>query len=72
MLDKNLEDLGSDKSRIISATVFVANIDDKPSIDEIWNEWIGSDRANWPQRACVGVELGGNWMIEITVVAVRS
>lgn len=71
-LDKNLSELGSDKTKIISANVFVANIDDKPSIDKIWNEWIGSNPAQWPQRACLGVDLGGNWLIEITVCAARN
>ena len=72
MLDKNLAELGSDKTKILSAYVFIANIDDKPKMDEVWNEWIGSDPQNWPQRACLGVELGGNWLIEITVTAVRD
>lgn len=71
MLDKNLDELGTNKTRIISASVFIANIDDKPIMDEIWNEWIGSDPAHWPQRACLGVDLGGNWLIEITVIAAR-
>jgi len=71
-LDKNLLELGSDKSRIISAQVFIANINDKPVLDAVWNEWIGGDPANWPQRACLGVDLGGNWLVEIVVTAVRG
>jgi enamine deaminase RidA (YjgF/YER057c/UK114 family) len=67
-----LAELGSDKSRIISANVFIANIHDKPVRDEVWNEWIGSNPENWPQRACLGVDLGGNWLIEITVTALRD
>ena len=42
-LEKNLVDLGSDKSRILSANVYLANIDDKPSMDEIWKDWIGNN-----------------------------
>ncbi len=72
MLENNLVELGSDKSRIISANVFVASIEQKPSMDAIWNEWIGNNPAHWPQRACLGVELGGNWLIEITVTALRG
>jgi len=71
-LDKNLQELGSDKTRILSAHVFIANINDKPVMDKVWNEWIGNNADHWPQRACLGVELGGNWLIEITVMAVRS
>ena len=72
VLDKNLQDLGSDKTRIVSAQLFIANIDDKPVMDRVWNEWIGSDPAHWPQRACLGVDLVGHWLIEITVTAVRE
>jgi len=38
----------------------------------VWNEWIGSNPDNWPQRACLGVSLGGNWLIEVTVTAVSE
>jgi len=70
-IEVNLEELGSDKTRIVSAQVYIANIDDKPVMDKVWNEWIGSDPENWPQRACLGVDLGGNWLIEVTVTAVK-
>ena len=71
-LEANLVELGSDKSRMLSAHVFIANIDDKPVMDNIWCDWIGENPEHWPQRACLGVELGGNWLIEVTVVAVRK
>ena len=35
-LDKVLAGAGTDKTRIISATVMLADIDDKPMVDEIW------------------------------------
>ncbi len=71
-LESNLIELGSDKTSIVSAQVYIANIDDKPIMDQVWCEWIGSDPDNWPQRACLGVNLGGNWLIEVTVTAVRQ
>ena len=71
-LDKNLAELGADKTSILSAQVFLADIDDKPVMDEVWNSWIGDNSQHWPQRACVGVSLGGHWLVEITVTAVRS
>ncbi len=70
-LDNNLRALGSDKNRMVSVQVFVANTADKPVMDAVWNEWIGPDPAHWPQRACLGVALGGHWLIEITATAVR-
>lgn len=71
-LEKNLVELGSDKTRMLSANVFISDINDKPIMDKVWNQWIGSNPEHWPQRACLGVDLGGNWMIEITVTAARS
>jgi len=70
-LEEDLIKLGSDKTGIISAQIFIANINDKPKMDTVWNEWIGDDPECWPQRACLGVNLGGNWLIEITVTAAR-
>ncbi len=72
MLENSLQELGSDKTRILSANVFIANIEDKPLMDAVWNSWIGNNPEYWPQRACLGVDLGGNWLIEITVMALRN
>ncbi|MEM9602678.1 MAG: RidA family protein [Pseudomonadota bacterium] len=69
-LDVNLAALGSHKSRLVSVQVFLADITDKPAFDAVWGPWIGSDPGCWPQRACVGVQLGGAWRVEITAVAV--
>jgi len=71
-LERNLAELGSDKTKIVSAYVFIANINDKPIMDEVWSDWIGINPEHWPQRACLGVDLGGHWLIEITVTAVRE
>ena len=71
-LESNLIELGSDKTRIASVQVFIANIDDKPVMDRVWREWIVSNPHHWPQRACLGVDLGGNWLIEVTVTAIRN
>jgi len=69
-LDKNLADLGSDKSRILSATVYITDISQKSVMDAVWNPWIGPD--NWPQRACIGVQLAAGDLVEITIVAARN
>jgi len=71
-IDESLAEMGTDKTRIVSAQVFIANINDKPVMDEVWNQWIGDNPDNWPQRACLGVDLGGNWLLEVTVTAVRN
>ena len=69
-LDQNLADAGSDKSCILSATVYITDITQKTEMDSVWNPWIGPD--NWPQRACLGVALAEGDLVEITLVAAKS
>ena len=71
-LDHVLAELGSDKTRIISATVILDDIENKPITDEIWADWIGDEPDHWPERSCHGVDLHGGNEIEIRVVAVRN
>ena len=70
-IEDNLRELGSDKTRIVSAQVYIANMKDKPLMDEVWCEWMGDNSDHWPQRACLGVDLEGDVLIEVTVTAVR-
>ncbi|EOV3406725.1 RidA family protein [Vibrio parahaemolyticus] len=70
-IERNLEELGSNKTQIVSAQVFIANMLDKPKMDNIWCEWLGENSEHWPQRACLGVTLEGDVLIEVTVTAVR-
>jgi enamine deaminase RidA (YjgF/YER057c/UK114 family) len=69
-IEQNLLDAGSDKTRLLSATVYLTDITRKAELDEVWNEWIG--REHWPQRACVQVGLTPGVLVEITVIAARS
>jgi enamine deaminase RidA (YjgF/YER057c/UK114 family) len=69
-LEQNLADAGSDKTRLLSATVYLADITRKTEMDEVWNQWIGPE--NWPQRACVQAGLGPDVLVEITVIAART
>ena len=69
-LDQTLTAAGSGKAGLLQATVYLNDIADKAEMDAVWCDWIG-DESNWPQRACIGVDLAGNDLIEIVVVAVR-
>ncbi len=68
-IEENLREAGSDKTRLLSATVYLTDIARKAEMDEVWNEWIGSEQ--WPQRACVQVGLSPGVLVEITVIASR-
>lgn len=68
-IDKNLADAGSDKSRILRATVYITDMAQKSEMNRAWDEWV--DMANTPQRACIGVALEGNDLVEILAIAAR-
>lgn len=70
-IERNLLEAGSNKRNIVSAQVFISEMAHKVVMDEIWCQWIGSDPDDWPQRACLGVTLEGNVLIEVTVTAVK-
>jgi len=71
-IEQNLIELGSDKTKIVSAQVYIANMSDKQKMDTAWKIWIGDNHEHWPQRACLGVNLEGDVLIEVTVTAVRK
>ena len=71
-LDKSLAEAGADKTRILSAQIFLADMATKAEMDAVWNAWIGSDPDHWPQRACVGAPLADGCLVEIILTAART
>ena len=68
-IERNLNEAGSDKTRMLSVQIFLADMAQKAAMDEVWNAWIGPDWQTWPQRACVGAPLAGGTLVEIVVKA---
>jgi len=66
-IDRHLAAAGTDKSRLLSVTVYIADMALKPQMNEVWLGWV--DPANPPQRACIGATLEGHHMLEIVAVA---
>lgn len=66
-IDRHLHEAGTDKSRLLSVTVYIADMALKAQMNEVWLGWV--DRANEPQRACIGATLEHPHMIEIVAVA---
>ena len=71
-IDEILAEAGTDKSRILNATVYVSEMDKKGEMDVAWTEWAGDDPQGWPQRACVGTKLAPGHLVEIVVIAARD
>ena len=69
-IDKTLAEAGSNKSRILRATVYITDMGRKPEMNKAWDEWV--DKANPPQRACIGVALEDKDLVEILVIAAQG
>jgi enamine deaminase RidA (YjgF/YER057c/UK114 family) len=66
-LDIRLAEVGADKSRILSVSVFIADMSRKAEMNKAWDAWV--DPKNPPQRACMGTKLEGLDLVEMVVVA---
>jgi len=67
VIDANLAEAGLDKSRIVTATVYIADMASKAEMNRAWLEWVAQGAE--PQRACIGVTLEGADLVEIVAVA---
>lgn len=69
-IDALLAQAGSDKSKILSATIWLADIADFEAMNAVWDAWV--DPANPPARATSEAKLATpDYLVEIIVVAAR-
>lgn len=69
-LDKLLAEAGSDKSKLLSATVWLVDMGTFAEMNAVWDAWI--DPQNPPARACVESRLAApQFAVEIGVIAAR-
>ena len=67
-IDARLAELGSDKTRILMANVWLADIGTFEEMNAAWDAWV--DPAHLPARATVEARLASpNYLVEIAVVA---
>jgi len=68
-LERLLLQAGSDKSRIIMATVYLTDMADYEGMNAVWGNWLPKGAA--PCRACVQVVSLANegWRVEIALTA---
>jgi enamine deaminase RidA (YjgF/YER057c/UK114 family) len=70
IIDALLGEVGSDKSKILSAQIWLANIGHYAEMNQVWDTWIPDDSA--PARACIEARLASpDWLVEIGIVAAR-
>ncbi len=69
-IDGLLAEAGSDKSKIISATIWLADMRDFDAINEVWDGWVPPGNA--PARACVEAKLAfTKFTVEVGIIAAR-
>jgi enamine deaminase RidA (YjgF/YER057c/UK114 family) len=67
-IDALLARAGSDKSKILRAQIFLADIGDFQAMNTVWDAWVAPGNA--PPRATVQASLARpEWRIEIVVTA---
>lgn len=67
-IDKLLAEAGTDKSRLLTAMIFLADMADFAAMNAAWDAWVSP--GNSPARATVEANLARpGWKIEIVVTA---
>ncbi|MEC4682233.1 MAG: Rid family hydrolase [Nitrospirota bacterium] len=69
-IDRNLQEAGTDKSRILMVMAIYHGHRQEARVQPRMGEWV--DRANLPLRACVGASLEHDDLIELVVTAARG
>jgi enamine deaminase RidA (YjgF/YER057c/UK114 family) len=68
-LDKLLAEVGSDKTRILHARIYLSDMSGKSDMNSVWVEWL--EEQHMPSRATIGgADLGDpRRLIEIVITA---
>ena len=67
-IDRLLAEAGSDKTRILSATIFLSDISTFAEMNKVWDGWV--PQGHTPARATVEARLAApGYKVEIKVIA---
>lgn len=68
LIDTILQEAGSEKAKILSATIYLADIATFAEMNSVWDVWV--DKSNPPARATVEAKLvAPDYKVEIAVIA---
>ncbi|MBM0105769.1 RidA family protein [Steroidobacter sp. S1-65] len=69
-IDEALASVGSDKSKLLQATIWLADMSAFAEMNSVWDKWVSP--GNTPVRACVEAKLAQpQWTVEIRVIAAQ-
>lgn len=67
-VDSLLEQAGSSRELMLSATIYVRDMKDFPEMNAVWDNWVPAGHA--PARACVEARMARpDLLVEVTVIA---
>jgi enamine deaminase RidA (YjgF/YER057c/UK114 family) len=67
-IDALLTEAGSDKSKILSAQIWLASIGHFAQMNEVWDAWVPEGHA--PGRACIEARLASpDLLVEVGIIA---
>jgi len=68
-IDTLLAEAGTDKTNILTTTIYLSSMGDFPAMNEVWDAWVGADSQS-PARATVEARLASPQdKVEIQVIA---
>src|SRR5207248_3623973 len=71
IIDGHLAKAGTDKSKLLSATIYITDMKTFPEMNAVWDGWVSA--GNTPARATVEAKLASpQYNVEIMVVAAKS
>jgi enamine deaminase RidA (YjgF/YER057c/UK114 family) len=70
-IDRMLAEVGSDKSKVLQATIWLTDMANFAAMNGVWDNWVTPGQT--PTRACIGASLASDaYAVEIRVVAARD
>jgi len=70
IIDKHLASAGTDKTKLLSATIYITDMATFAEMNKVWDGWVSP--GNTPARATVEAKLAGpEYKVEIMVVAAK-
>ena len=70
-IDGLLAEAGSDKTKILSATIWICSMDDFVEMNSVWDSWV--PKGHTPCRVCVGSRrlVSPDFSVEIGTIAAK-
>ena len=69
-IDSHLAKAGTDKSKLLTATIYITDMKNFAEMNAVWDAWVSP--GNTPARATVEVQLAGpKYGVEIMVIAAK-